>query len=433
MKKQIIKSFKKCLIFLVVIMFMSIGELSYADTNDVYVVPIKGEINRATSNFVKSNIKEINEKGADAIIFEIDTYGGLVQEAIEIKDAILSSNVPTISFVNNKAGSAGVLITISSEKVVMSPNATIGSAETIPNEEKALSMWRAVLRDTAQLRERNAEIIESMADKDIVIEGLINKGKLVNLTTKEALEYEIADYTSSDYNDILENFGYSNSNIIEKEENIQIKFAKVISSPYISSFLLTIGFVGLVIEILTPGFGLGGTISIIGFGLYFGGNILAGNSNYTSLFLFVVGLVLLIVEAIVPGFGLPGISGLAFVAIGIILAADSVGVALLSMSIAIIITAIVSTILIKYGYRSKLLNSIVLKTQHKGEQGYLSGDSKPLLLYKEGITLSGLRPSGYIDIEGQKIDALSDEGFISQNTKVKVVRIEGSKTFVRRI
>ena len=433
MKKLNMKNLKKILFILVIFMFVGIGKISFADENNVYVIPIKGDINRATSSFVKSNIDDINKVGAKAIIFEIDTYGGLIDEAIKIKDAIVSTNIPTISYINNKAESAGVLISIASEKVVMAPNATIGSAETIPNEEKALSMWRAVLRDTAQLRGRNEEVIEAMADKDIAITGLIDKGKLVNLTTNEAVKYEIADYTATNYDDILEKLGSENASIVEKQEGIQMKFAKYISNPYISSLLLTMGFIGLVIEILTPGFGLGGTASVIGFGLYFGGNMLAGNSNWTSLSLFVIGLILLIIEVIVPGFGLPGISGILFVAIGIILAANSVGVALLSMSIAIIITTIVTVVLVKFGYKSKLLNSIVLKTEHKGDKGYLSSDSKTVLLNKEGITLSGLRPSGYVDIDGEKIDVLSDEGFISKDTRVKIVRIEGSKTFVRRI
>ena len=184
-------------------------------------------------------------------------------------------------------------------------------------------MWRGLLRDTAQYRNRDPEIIEAMADKDIEIEGLIEKGKLLNLTSHEAVKYGIADLATDSYDDILEFFDLANVNINHVEESLQVKLAKYISNPYISSLLLTIGFVGLVIEILTPGFGIGGTISIIGFGLYFGGNILAGNSHWTSLILFVTGLILLVIEAMIPGFGLPGISGIILVLIGTVLAMGS--------------------------------------------------------------------------------------------------------------
>lgn len=420
-------------ILVLCIMLMILATISYAEDGPVYIIPIKGEINRATSNFVRGNIDELNKKDVSAIIFEIDTYGGLIEEAIKIKDAILQTNIPTISFINNKAESAGVLLAISSQEVVMASNATIGSAETIPNTEKVLSLWRAVLRDTAQYRGRNSEVIEAMADKDIEIHGLTPRGKLVNLTSQEALELGVGDYISDDYNDILSNFGISNANLVYKEEGFQMKLAKYISNPYISSILLTIAFVGLVVEILTPGFGLGGTISIIGFGLYFGGNILAGHSHWTSLALFVTGLILLVIEGIVPGFGLPGISGIIFVLAGVVMAMNSFAAAVLSLSIAIIITTIVTIVLVKYGFRSTLLDSIILTTQHKDEDGYLSTDSKDDLLNKRGITLTALRPSGFVDIDGEKLDVLSEGGFIPKDTIVEVIRTEGSKIFVRRV
>lgn len=409
------------------------GTEGIAKDNSVYIIPIKGEIDIITSGFVTRTMDELNKTGARAIIFEIDTYGGLIDESVLIKDHILQTHIPTISFVNNKAESSGVLIAISCEHLVMAPNSTIGSAETVPNCEKVLSFWRAVLRDTAQSRDRDQDVIQAMADRDIGVEGIVEKGKLLNLTSREALDIGIADYISNDYNDILYNFGIFNVNIVHQEEGIQNKIAKFISRPCISSLLLTIALIGLVVEILTPGFGIGGTISIIGFALYFGGNIIAGNGHWISLVLFITGLILLIIEGIVPGFGLPGISGIILVSLGIVLAMDSFGVAVLSMSIAIIITTIVTIFLIKYGFRSTLLDPIILKTQHKDEKGYLSSETKDILLNERGVTLSGLRPSGFVDINGEKVDVLSDEGFIPKNTMVEVVRVEGSKIFVRRV
>lgn len=424
----------RVVIILISLIVLILSNVGYAEAGgDVYVVPIKGEINKATYNFLNNTMSKLIKENPAAIIFEIDTYGGLINEAEKIKSLIMSSSIPTISYVNSKAESAGVLITIASEKVVMANSATIGSAETIPNTEKVLSMWRGLLRDTAQYRNRNPEVIEAMADKDIEIEGLVTKGKLVNLTSSEAVQYGIADLATDSYRDILDYFNLDNANIQRIDEGLQIKLAKYISNPYISSLLLTLGFVGLVIEILTPGFGIGGTISIIGFGLYFGGNILAGNSHWTSLVLFVTGLILLVIEAIMPGFGLPGISGIILVIVGTVLAMDSLGVALFSLSIAIIITTIVTIILIKMGFKSKMLNKIVLDTEHKDERGYLSVDSMNQYIDKEGISITELRPAGFIEIEGMKLDALSDGGFIPKNTTIKVVRVEGSKIFVRRL
>ncbi len=421
------------IVLIVLLMLSSIALGSEVNTGDkVYVVPIKGEINRATNYFVKNTIEELEHEGAKAIIFEIDTYGGLIDQAQQIKDSIISTDIPTISFVNNNAQSAGVLITIASERVVMAKNATIGSAETIPNTEKALSMWRAILRDTAQYRGRNSDIIEAMADKDIEIEGINEIGKLINLTSNEALEYGIADLIANDYQSILDNFNIKGSEIVKVEEGLQVKFAKAISSSTLSTLLLAIGLIGIAVEVFTPGFGVGGIASIIAFGLYFGGNILAGNSNWISLTFFVIGLILIVIEGMVPGFGLPGISGIIFIIIGIIMAMANLRVAVLSLSIAIILTTIVIIIFVKLVYRSKIFNNIILSNKLHKDKGYIPSEDMEHLLGEEGTALSDLRPIGFIEIGSNKYDALSDGGFIVRNDKIKVVKVEGSKIFVRR-
>lgn len=398
----------------------------------VYVIPIKGEINRATHNYVRDVLRDIEDEDVKAIIFEIDTYGGLIDEAQKIKDLIIASNIPTISFVNNKAISAGVLITIASEKVVMTPTSTIGSAETIPNTEKNLSFWRATLRDTAQYRGRNTEIIQGMADKDIVVSGINTKGKLINLTGPEAFENGIADFITDNVYDALIHFGIANAQVEVMDEGLQVKLAKYISNPYISTMLLILGFIGIVIEIMTPGFGIGGTISLLGFGLYFGGNILAGNSNWMSLVLFILGLILLVIELMIPGFGLPGISGIVLVVVGTILAMNNLKMALMSLSIAIVISAVVSYYLVRLGFKSKIFNSIILSNKLDKEKGYSSSSALDHLMDIEGIALSELRPAGFIEINGEKYDALSEGEFINKNSQVKVVRVEGSKIYVRR-
>lgn len=418
-------------VFFILIFFN--GIVFAEDKGDVYVIPVKGEINRATYNFLRDTLNKVVKNSPKAIVFEIDTYGGLIDEAEKIKNLIIGLDIPTISFVNNKAESAGVLITIAGEKVVMAESSTIGSAETIPNTEKVLSMWRSFLRDVAQLRGRDPEIIEAMADPDIYIAGISEKGKLLNLTSREALEFGIADLTSNDYGEILTHFNIPYNNIVKIDESMELKVAKFLSSPYINTLLLTIGFVGLVIEIFTPGFGIGGTISIIAFGLFFGGNIIAGNSQWTSLAIFVTGLILLVIEAIVPGFGLPGISGIILVILGTILAMGSLASALMSISIAIIITATITMLLIKYGHRSPFLDNIVLSTHQKDEEGYLSSFSKDEYLGKEGISVTELRPSGIIEINGERLDALSDGSYIPKEANIKVIRVEGSKIIVRRV
>ncbi|NLJ79343.1 MAG: nodulation protein NfeD, partial [Tissierellia bacterium] len=273
-----------------------------------------------------------------------------------------------------------------------------------------------------------------MADSDIYIEGVSEKGKLLNLTGKEALKHGIADLMAEDYDEMLSHFDIKYSKVVKMEEPLEVKLAKVLSSPYINTLFLTIGFVGMIIEVFTPGFGAGGTISIISFGLFFAGNILAGNSQWTSLAIFITGLILLVVEAIVPGFGLPGISGIVLVVLGTVLAMGSLVSALMSVSIAIIITAIITILLIKHGKRIPHLDNIVLNARHIQEeekQEIVSGYDE--YLNSEGISISELRPSGKIEIDGRRLDAISEGAFIPRGSDIEVIRVEGNKIIVRRI
>jgi len=422
------------IILLLTILILLVNSISFSEgKGNVYVIPIKGEINKATYHFLKNTVDDVLNNNPSAIIFEIDTYGGLIDQAENIKNLIVNIKIPTIAYVNTKAESAGVLITLSCEKVVMANSSTIGSAETIPNTEKVMSMWRSLLRDVAELRGRDSEIVQAMADSNIQVEGINEKGKLVNLNSREALEYGIADLISNDYQEILKHFNINYARIEEVEEGPEIKIAKFISNPYISTLLLTLGFIGMIIEIFTPGFGLGGTLSIIAFGLFFGGNILSGNSQWTSLIIFITGLILLVIEGMVPGFGLPGISGIILVAIGVILAMKSLQSALMSLSVAIIVTTVITVFLIKYGHKSPHLEKIVLSSQLKTEKGYTTARSKADYLGKEGITVSELRPSGIIELNGERMDALSEGDYIDRGLKIEVVRVEGSKIFVRRV
>lgn len=427
------KFLKKSKIFILILVLLLSQSVMAQNEDLVYIVPIKGQINKATYNYLNSVLRNIEKHSPTAIIFEIDTYGGLIDEAEKIKNLIIDLETPTISYVNTKAISAGVLLTISSEKVVMSKSSVIGSAETDPNTEKVMSMWRGLLRDVAQYRGRDPQIIEAMADKNIHIEGISEKGNLLNLTGNEALEYGVCDLIATDYEEILQFFNIPYGNIMKVEENIELKLARFLANPYIATMLLTIGLIGLIIEVFTPGFGVAGTIGIISFGLFFGGNIIAGYSRWTSLAMFVTGLILLVIEAIIPGFGLPGISGIILILIGIVLSMGTVTSAIISLSIAIIITIFITILLVKYGHKSTLFNNIILNTSQQDEERYISTNVYDQYFGKTGRAVTGLRPSGTIEIDGQRLDAISQGEFIPKGTNIKVVKVEGSKIIVRRI
>ncbi|MDR5657978.1 NfeD family protein [Serpentinicella sp. ANB-PHB4] len=428
------KLVKFILIIVVVFSIMVPNTYSEQDEQSVYIIPIRGEIGPAMSRYVKNSIEEIeSNNNVTAIIFEIDTYGGRIDSAEEISMMIKKSNIPTITLVNTKAESAGVLLTISGDNIAMAPGSTIGSAETIPNTEKVLSMWVSMLRSVAIEQGRDPDIIASMADKSIYIPEVIEEGRLLNLTAREALDLNITDIVASEYDKILDEFNIEYTIVKEMDIARSVLISQILSSSTVAPILLTLGFIGLVIEIFTAGFGLGGTISLVSFALYFGGSILAGNASFAVLLIFVVGLILLGIEAIAPGFGIPGVGGITAIVISIILASSSTTTAVISLIVAFTLSIVTFIILLKYGPKNIYFNKIILNENLDKEKGYSSSSDQKILLNKTGIVVKTLRPSGKVEIDNELIDVVAEEGFVDIDSEVKVVKVEGSKIVVRKI
>ncbi|MBS3995559.1 MAG: nodulation protein NfeD [Alkaliphilus sp.] len=436
------KLFRKIMI-LTIIMLISITFV-YADaqnSQNVYVIPIKGEINPATMQFIKSSVERaVNDPNSVALIFEIDTLGGMIDQATKIRDIIMKAPLKTVSFVNNRAESAGVLLAIASENFVMANGSTIGSAETVPFTEKNISYWKSELRSTAQQRGRDPRIVEAMADRRIEIvdpqdknKFIVREGELLNLTTKEAERIGFVDYVENTYEDILETLNIEYTDIIIVEQDFKVKIAQAVSSSVILPILLSLGFIGLLIEILTPGFGVGGTIGLIAFVIFFGGSILAGNATTAIVLIFVTGILLLFIEAIVPGFGAPGLGGVICIIVSIILAADSVALGISSLLIALLFTVIAAVLLLKYAPRNRFFDRIILGAELTKDEGFTSIISKNNLLGVEGVAFTSLRPSGTVLINDERVDVVTGGEYVEKDEKIQVISVEGRKIVVRKI
>ena len=432
---------KKFILFLLIIVFLASPVYVSADNpQNVYVIPIKGEINPAVTQFVKSSIERAeSDPYSVALIFEIDTLGGMIDQATKIRDLIMQTSLTTISYVNNRAESAGVLLTIASKNIVMANGSTIGSAETLPYTEKNISYWKSELRSTAEERGRDPRIVEAMADRRIEIidpneEGkyVVKEGELLNLTTKEAERIGFTDFVENTYEDILAAFDIEYTDIVKYNQDYKVKVAQLVSSSIALPFILSVGFIGLIVEILTPGFGIGGTIGLIAFAIFFGGSILAGNAGITIVLIFVTGIILLIIEALIPGFGAPGIGGIICIITSIILASDSIALGITSLIIALAFTIAAAILLLKYAPRNKYFDKIILRTELRKDVGFTSVISKETLLGLEGTAYTSLRPSGTALIGDEKVDVVTEGEYIEKNEGIKVIRIEGRKIVVRK-
>ncbi|MEN3003775.1 NfeD family protein [Dehalobacterium formicoaceticum] len=421
---------------LLILLILSVPAL--AQPGDVvYIIPIEGNIDPALASFVERIYDEAEEADAARVILEIDTYGGYIDAAILINERALRSSVPTTSFVTKKAISAGALITLSGEKIFMAPGTTIGAAEPRLGDQKAdekvVSMWSQKLRAAAETYGRDGNIAAAMADADIEIEGLKAKGKLLTLTQQQALELKMADFSAANRQEVLNLSNLSDSRVVVAEAISAENLARWVTNPYISPILLTIGFAGIILELLTVGWGVSGLLGLTSLGLYFGGHFIAGFTGWESILLFIIGIILMLVEIfVVPGFGIAGVAGLGAMIFSIILTATSLEQAIISLIIALLGTVVLVVISFKYMRTRRLWNRLILGTRQEKSEGYVAPEENlSELLGAQGISLTPLRPSGTAEINGKRIDVVTEGGFIPRDTEVQVVQVEGTRVVVR--
>ncbi|WP_411343213.1 NfeD family protein [Paenibacillus sp. WLX1005] len=206
--------------------------------------------------------------------------------------------------------------------------------------------------------------------------------------------------------------------------------AAFLTHPVVQTLLLFVGIAGIAIEILVPGVIAPGAVGVIAFGLFFYGGQLAGYSGSLTWILFAAGLLLLVLEFFIPSFGILGILGAGSLIYAVVQAARDTSDALLSLGIAFVAAAIVVSI-VAYIFRKRgVWNRFILSEQLTSDESYMANLQREQLIGLEGTSLTPLRPSGTILIEGRHIDVVTQGGYIERDRHVKVVRIDGSRIIV---
>jgi membrane-bound serine protease (ClpP class) len=307
--------FNKLWIFILCVIF----SITLADNHNtkVYVVPIQNTIDLGIPAFVNRAIDTAEKDDAKLIIFDIETFGGRVDAATQVKDAISGTDIQTIAFINRRAISAGSLIALSCDKIYMTSGATIGATSVVDmsgekQAEKSQSYMREEMAATAEQSGKNTTIARGMVDEELSFEYLVvdgdsmkvddiegrKEGKLITLTTELALKYKIADGTSESIEDILLDLSIENYDIITLDENWSEDLVRILTDPVVSSLLTTFGTIGIISELYSAGWGIGGTIGIICLTLALGAGYLTKLASATDLLIIFSGLTQLSIELI---------------------------------------------------------------------------------------------------------------------------------------
>ena len=413
----------------------------------VYRVPVTGEIELGLAPYIQRAVKEAAEVGAAALILDIDTPGGRVDAAEIISDALTDSEVPVYSLVNRRAYSAGALIALSTSRIYMRPASVIGAATPVDGTgtkapEKIVSAMRSQMRTLAESNGLEPEVAAAMVDEDIEIDGVVESGKLLTLTTEEAVEIGYAE-AIEDLDALLVELGHEGATVVTLELNWAEHLVRFFSSSLVSPFLLSLGFLGLLIEIRTPTFGLAGTMGLISLGLFFGSNMIVGLAGLEDVLIVGAGLVLLGIEAfVVPGFGIFGVAGVVAILTGLYMSLlgniptmpDFTRAAWVLTSSTLLLIGSAWALIRTLPSSSRLAESgIFLPAKTTSAIGYESAEVRSDLVGKYGTAITDLRPAGTALIGDARIDVVSESEWISAGTPVKVLSAEGYRHIVRSI
>lgn len=434
-----LRRFVVSLSFLAAFILMLVPFNGKANNDLVYVVPVEETVEKGLSSFLKRAVETAEEDRAKAIIFEINTPGGAVDAAGEIGKLLSTTSIKTVSFINKEALSAGAYISLNTDEIYMAPGSTMGAAAIIDQEgnaadQKAQSYWLSAMKGAAEQNGRDPEYALAMADTDIDLpEYGAPKGKLLTLTSDQAFEVGYSKGTVASVDEILVKLGYPNAEVKSVDESFAEKLARFITNPIVVPILLSIGSLGLILELYSPGFGIPGFMGLSALLLFFYGHLVAGLAGYETLILFVLGIGLIILELFLPG-GIAGIIGLVAILASLFLATDNVLYMGISILIAIGVSILASILMAKvFGKKMKIFKKIILTDSTSTESGYVSNKNRTELVGLEGYTLTALRPSGSVLIGDERIDVVSEGAYIEKNKRVRIIKAEGARIVVREI
>ncbi|WP_017472616.1 NfeD family protein [Amphibacillus jilinensis] len=429
-------------------MLVSIGVFSLVKTDNVeasesgegklvYVIPIEKEVERGLEAFLRRTTNEAIEQNVDHIIFEINTPGGQVDAANNIGEILQNIDIPITAYIRSQALSAGSYIALFADYIYMNPQATMGASGIITGDgnaadEKAQSYWLEAMGSAAESKGRDRFYAEAMADPDIDLpEYNAPAGRYLTLGPTSAIEVGYSEGTVNHRIELLNELGLAESEVIELEPTIAEEFARFLTSSTVISILLSVAGLGLIVELYSPGFGVPGSLGIISLVLFFYGHAVAGFAGYEVLLLLVVGIALIIAEFFVPGGILGSIGGIS-VFTSLFMAATDIRQMSISILIALIVTIAVAIFLYKrIGLEKGLFKYIILNDAETPERGYVSNVNRDDLLGKVGVTVTPLRPAGTAVFDTERIDVITEGGFIAQDQLIKIVKVAGSRIVVR--
>jgi membrane-bound serine protease (ClpP class) len=439
-------------------------------TGKVVIIKVgeKDLMNGHAFKFWRRVLQRVNEEKARAVVFDLDTPGGLAFDTAELIMVDMQKiKVPSYAFVNQKALSAGALVASGTDAIYMHPVSAIGAAAIVSGggekiedtmRAKIESAFNAFVRAVSKSKGRNPDVIRAMMiTKEYYDFGEIHveEGELLTLTADEAvMEFEgkplLAKGIVSSIEELLKKEGLGDVEVIEAKLSGMEQFAYWVAAS--SGLLILVGMGGAYLEMKTPGFGLGGGISLLAFGLFFFGNYAAGNmAGYGLMLLFIIGVVLVIVEfVILPGMVIPGVIGGILILGSLFMAMvddfafsdndlrgwdsdqawDFVNAPSLNLAIGLIGSSLLMILMMRFLPNLPLFNTLVMSKELASGDSTDNGSTSGEHVGLRGVTSTDLRPAGKGEFSGKVLDITAANGFIESGQEVVITSEDGLRILV---
>lgn len=440
-------------------------------TGPVIVIPVHGQIERGLLSALRRGIRDAERAGARAVVIDMDTPGGQLNAAEEIMRALMRLDIPTYTYVNPDAISAGALIASATDHIYMAPGGRIGDAMPIlmspmptggaeaPSDNlrpKIMSPTLAMARAAAQHTNRDPNLFIAMIDPDFeyVVDGavLCPTGQLLTLTSDEAARLVgeeqrplLSEGTFNSLAALMDHLEFTHAETRDFGVSAAEQIARYIDSFPINQLLLALGILGVFVEVRTPGFGIPGIAGALCLGLWMWGHHIAGLAGMGEILLLMLGIALLALEVfVIPGFGITGVAGILCILVALVMAmvpASTVeGVpfqdswphvqrALVSLTGTFVIAVILAVIAGRFLPETRAFQRLTLESQLPSAVAAEKSESDPLV-GQRGEALTELRPSGVARIDGRRLDVVTRGVFIAKGAPVRVSEHHGNRIIV---
>ncbi|PIB37491.1 serine protease [Reichenbachiella sp. 5M10] len=443
----------RCFFFVIASLLAGVS-LGYAegDSTLVFRMKLDAEIDPRANRYTQLALEKAHEIEADYVVIEMDTYGGALNDADDIRTLVLEYEQPIYVYINKDAASAGALISIACDSIYMAAGASIGAATVVTQDgaaapDKYQSYMRSIMRSTAEATGRNPQIAEAMVDETIEVDGVSSTGKVITFSTTEAIKYGFCEAQVSGVDQIMARSGVEKYEVYDFELSISDRVIAIFINPFVSGILILVILGGIYFELQTPGVGFPILAALVALVLYFVPYYLNGLAEYWELSLFFIGVILIALEIfVIPGFGVAGISGILLTTGSLVLVmlnndlfdfsfvpAEKVATAALTTFLGLIGGFIVMFVGGVRLTQSKVFQRVALPDVMKASAGYTSNFKKESFIGRQGVSYTILRPSGKVMIDGDIHDAFSRGEYIEKGSPVEVIGEEGNSLKVKEV